>query len=132
MNYWNNNRFQEHWHLNSTNSWPRISLKKILVEHFHSQTIFRFLSGYGNFVNHCKFSNTFNNEAMHLQLPSLFLAKAYNAAIISVFMLLTKQAFLVICLSLGDQRNLHLLEVHIKLKKVVPDEWYTTTQFTSL
>ena len=37
-------------------------------------------------------------------------------------MLLTKQAFLVICLSLGDQRNLHLLEVHIKLKKVVPDE----------
>ena len=46
-------------------------------------------------------------------------------------MLLTKQAFLVICLSLGDQRNLHLLEVHIKLKKVVPDEWlynYTVNQ----
>ena len=59
---------------------------------------------------------------MRLQPPSLFLAKAYNAAIISVFMLLTKQTFLVIRLSLGDQRNLHLLEVHIKLKKVVPDK----------
>lgn len=59
---------------------------------------------------------------MRLQLPSLFLVKTYNPAIISVFMLLTKQTFLVICLSLGDQRNLHLLEVHIKLKKVVPDE----------